>query len=58
MNETHTYPDGSQRVGCPPFPKYSPLEQAQGKTAEPEPKAVSVDVEAPKRGRKPKAEGE
>ena len=56
MNETHTYADGSQRVGCPPFPKYSPLGQAQGKTAEPEPKAVSVDVEAPKRGRKPKAE--
>ena len=56
MSEVHTYPDGSQRVGEPPFPKLSPLEQAQGKTAEPEPKAVSVDVEAPKRGRKPKAE--
>lgn len=31
MSETHTYPDGSARVGEPPFPKLSPLEQAQGK---------------------------
>lgn len=54
MNETHTYPDGSQRVGCPPFPKFSPLEQEQGKTAPAE--AQTVEVEAPKRGRKPKAE--
>mgnify|MGYP001014915751 CR=1 FL=1 len=26
MNETHTYADGTQRVGCPPFPKLSPKE--------------------------------
>ncbi len=25
--EVHTYPDGSQRVGVPPFPKESPLEE-------------------------------
>ena len=30
MNEAKTYPDGSQRVGCPPFPELSPLEEAQG----------------------------
>lgn len=27
--ETHTYPDGSARVGCPPFPKLSPLQEAR-----------------------------
>ena len=27
MIDTHTYPDGSQRVGCAPFPKLSPLEE-------------------------------
>ena len=27
MTETHTYSDGSQRVGCAPFPKLSPLEE-------------------------------
>jgi len=54
MSEVHTYPDGSQRVGEPPFPKLSPLEQEQGKTEPAEVK--TVEVEAPKRGRKPKAE--
>jgi len=54
MSEVHTYPDGSQRVGEPPFPQYSPLEQMQGKTAPAE--SQTVEVEAPKRGRKPKAE--
>ena len=34
--ELYTYPDGSAVVGCPPFPKLSPLERAEG---EPEPKA-------------------
>lgn len=28
QNELHTYADGSQRVGTPPFPKLSPLEEA------------------------------
>lgn len=28
--EVHTYADGSQRVGCPPFPKESPLEEIGG----------------------------
>ena len=50
MNETKTYPDGSQRVGCPPFPEISPLEEAQGKKpTEPEPA---------KRGRKPQHKDE
>lgn len=30
MNETHIYPDGSQRIGTPPFPKLSPLQEAKG----------------------------
>lgn len=30
MNETHIYPDGSQRIGTPPFPKLSPLQEAAG----------------------------
>ncbi len=50
MTETKTYPDGSQRVGCPPFPELSPLqEQNQAKLA------VSVEIhqEAPKPKAKP-----
>ena len=31
MIEIHTYKDGSQRVGCPPFPKLSPIQEAQRK---------------------------
>jgi hypothetical protein len=27
--QTHTYPDGSARHGCPPFPKESPIQQQQ-----------------------------
>ena len=50
MIETYTYPDGSQRIGCPPFPKLSPLEQAAGKT---EPEAEIVAIEAPQEKRKP-----
>lgn len=56
MSEVHTYPDGSQRVGEPPFPKLSPLEEARGVT-----EAVEAEIPAPehaKRGRKPKAEAE
>ena len=56
MTETHTYPDGSQRVGCPPFPKLSPKEEHElalrGETQapkEPEPKPRA------KPGPKPKA---
>ncbi|PVY56745.1 MULTISPECIES: hypothetical protein [unclassified Simplicispira] len=60
MNETHTYPDGSQRVGMPPFPKHSPLEEAAGKIAPAEVESVAQDVQdepqPAKRGRKPKAE--
>lgn len=36
MSELHEYPDGSARVGTPPFPKLSPMEEAAGKK-EPEP---------------------
>lgn len=39
-----TYPDGSSRVGEPPFPKRSPLQEAAG---EPEPAAETVSVELP-----------
>lgn len=48
MNETKTYPDGSQRVGTPPFPELSPLEQAQGKKL---PETVQPPA---RRGRPPK----
>lgn len=40
----HIYPDGSQRVGEPPFPKRSPLQEAAGV---PEPQAETVAVELP-----------
>ena len=39
-----TYPDGSSRVGEPPFPKRSPLQEAAGA---PEPVAETVAVELP-----------
>ena len=61
MITVHTYPDGSKRVGCPPFPKLSPIEQAAGKQ-EPEPAVLEVEVpadEQPKRrGRPPKVSAE
>lgn len=51
MIETHTYPDGTQRVGAPPFPKLSPKEEHEAKmraaSAEPE-------QEPARRGRPPK----
>lgn len=47
----HTYPDGSQRVGEPPFPKLSPIEQAQGKT-----EPVEVKEEPKRKTRAPKAD--
>lgn len=34
MTETHTYPDGSQRVGSAPFQKLSPLEEQAAKLRE------------------------
>ena len=56
MTETHTYPDGSQRVGCAPFPALSPKEeqdaQLRGDTvAVPEPEPV-------RRGRPAKKEAD
>lgn len=57
--ETHTYEDGTQRVGCPPFPELSPKqEQEAALRGEP---ALVVDDEAAdpqpaRRGRKPKAQ--
>lgn len=30
-SELHTYPDGSQRVGTPPFPELSPIQEAEAK---------------------------
>ncbi|PZQ77949.1 MAG: hypothetical protein DI563_01970 [Variovorax paradoxus] len=38
----HTYPDGSQRVGAPPFPKLSPIEEAQGLTEETAPRPMHI----------------
>ena len=58
--ETHTYSDGSQRVGCAPFPKLSPLEE-QAVALRGTPSAVDVvkvdDTAKPnvKPGPKPKA---
>ena len=54
--ETHTYSDGSQRVGCAPFPALSPKEeqdaQLRGDTvAVPEPEPV-------RRGRPAKKEAD
>lgn len=53
MIETHTYADGTQRVGCPPFPALSPKEEQEAKLRGPAPK----DEDAPepaRRGRPPK----
>lgn len=38
----HTYPDGSQRVGAPPFPKLSPIEESQGLGEETSPRPMYV----------------
>lgn len=54
MNELHTYADGSQRVGCAPFPKLSPLEEqaallrGEPTTQEPEPKPRAKPGPKPK----------
>lgn len=55
MTETKTYADGSQRVGCPPFPELSPLEEQaavlRGDTPapkEPEPKPRAKPGPKPK----------
>lgn len=40
----HTYPDGSQRVGTPPFPKLSPLEESARAANEPGPGATPMYV--------------
>jgi len=59
MTETKTYADGSQRVGCAPFPKHSPKEEQEaalrGEPAIAE--VVTIDTAKPKAkpGPKPKA---
>lgn len=53
MSEKHTYPDGSARVGTPPFPKLSPMEEAAGKK-EPEPVIEAQPEPVRKPGRPPK----
>lgn len=57
MTEIHTYPDGTQRVGCPPFPKLSPKEEQEaalrGETPA-TPDAQEAEAPAPRRGRPPK----
>lgn len=57
MTETHTYPDGSQRVGCPPFPVLSPKEESEMLLRGTVP-AKEPEPEAPRRGRPPKAKAE
>ena len=56
MNETHTYADGSQRVGCPPFPELSPLQEYEAmlRGDAPASSAEPADGDAPRRGRPPK----
>lgn len=49
----HTYPDGSQRVGEPPFPVRSPIEQERGL---PEPETAPIDdADAKKEAEKARA---
>lgn len=40
----HTYPDGSQRVGTPPFPKLSPTEELAKAANEPGPGATPMYI--------------
>ena len=56
MNETHTYADGSQRVGCPPFPELSPLQEQEAmlRGESPASSAEPAAGDAPRRGRPPK----
>jgi len=56
MIETHTYADGSQRVGCPPFPELSPLQEQEARLRgeSPASSAEPAAVDAPRRGRPPK----
>ncbi len=57
MNETKTYPDGSARVGAPPFPKLSPLEEAQGKQEPDADDGQDEEGREPaRRGRRPRAQ--
>ncbi len=55
-NEIKTYPDGSQRVGCPPFPELSPKEEQEARLRgeSPASSAEPAAVDAPRRGRPPK----
>ena len=53
MIETHTYADGTQRGGCPPFPKLSPKEEHEASLRGPVPKDEDTPEPA-RRGRPPK----
>ena len=53
MMETKTYADGTQRVGCPPFPALSPKEEQEAKLRGPVPKDENAPEPA-RRGRPPK----
>ena len=53
MTDTHTYPDGSQRVGCAPFPALSPKEEQAAKLRDGTLPAEPV-AEPVRRGRPPK----
>lgn len=56
MNEIKTYADGTQRVGCPPFPELSPLQEQEARLRGemPASSAEPAAVDAPRRGRPPK----
>ena len=53
MNEIKTYADGTQRVGCPPFPALSPKEEQEAKLRGQVPKDQDA-AEPARRGRPPK----
>jgi hypothetical protein len=44
MTETKTYPDGSQRVGCAPFPELSPLQEQEAALRGPEKATAQTEV--------------
>lgn len=51
MNEIKTYPDGSQRVGCAPFPELSPLQEQEATLRGP----AKLQAEVPATETKPRA---
>lgn len=50
INEIHTYPDGTQVVGTPPFPAQSPRERSTAPAAEDRPRPMHVPHGRPTSG--------